>query len=166
MVAMYFDFGLGASPDELDYITSCQVGQETVLLRQESPWRVGTQIELACFLPGVVTIAVIVAGFIGAAVASHVALVPKNRSDYAVGLTLTEIALFARADIGDIKGKLLFSLCTLNSLVLPLVGSPGIVGYGVRMQFWERKLCNELVVIAKAVVVSFSHRVYLCSGRL
>lgn len=108
MVAMYLDFGLGASPDELDSITSCQVGQETVLLRQESPWRVGTQIELACFLPGVVTIAVIVAGFIGAAVASHVALVPKNRSDYAVGLTLTEIARFARADIGDIKGKLLF----------------------------------------------------------
>lgn len=108
MAAMCVDAGLQASPDALNFVMSYQAGKgEYVSFSERHPSN-GSQIELSWFLPGFITILTIVSGFIASAVLSHVAMKRNNRSDYALGLRIAEIARFAQIDAVDIQGDALF----------------------------------------------------------
>lgn len=63
---------------------------------------------MSLFLTGFIILLVIVAAFSVTAVASHVIMARKKRSDYALGLRVAEMARFARRKVGDIQGESLF----------------------------------------------------------
>lgn len=110
MAAMYLDYGIEATPDRLDFIASIRTARLTVLEYDSARPSSGTDIDLVFFLPGIVTIAAIIVGFVVSALVSHIAMVRANRSDYALGLRVADVARFARNEKtckGETKGELL-----------------------------------------------------------
>lgn len=112
MAAQYVDSGLQASPDQLDFLSSFQSGKGSIFeykCRKLPDYRFArTEIDLIVFLPGFVTILVIVSGFIVTAVVSRAAMMRNNGSEYALGLRVADVVRFARIDDGDSQGKSLF----------------------------------------------------------
>lgn len=105
MAAMYVDSGLRASPDQLDFVTLYESGKGSYMVLPRKA--VGTEIDLALFLPGFITILVMVACLVLAGLCSQT-IVRNIRSEHALGLLVAEEARFARKDNCHLQGKPLF----------------------------------------------------------
>lgn len=144
IAAMYVDSGLGVSPDQMDFITSFQAGEGTITERTTTPNRIGTQIDPALFLPGLFSILEIVLVFIMSSLVSHVVMLRKKRSAYALGLCIADVARFCQTDgTSAAEGKLLFLKLHPDFPSLQPVEMLGIEELGPRKMFWEQNWWSE-----------------------
>lgn len=94
MAAMYIDFGLEATPFQLAHITSFQAGKRSIVEVKRDSFL--TAIDVRMFLSGLLVMLTIFSTIIVVALVSHCTMVRTQRSDYALGLHLVEVARFAR----------------------------------------------------------------------